>query len=117
MARRSPAGKLRQIRKIIRAWEDFAPGSVFYGHTLAQFKAAVHASEETRALIDDLQRRLRVAIHDRDVADATSMHLCGDVVNGVKGDRDHGDDGALYAAMGYTRASVRYRRRRKKTRR
>jgi hypothetical protein len=117
MARRSPAGKLQHIRRVTRAWEDFAAGSVFYGHTLAQFKAAVRASEETRALIEDLQRRLRVAIHYRNVADAKSMRLCADVANGVKGDPDHGDDSVLYAAMGYARWSVRYRRRRKKARR
>ena len=113
MARRSPAEKLQQIRKVMRAWEDYAADGVFYGHTLEQFKAAVRASEETRALIDDLERRLRVAIHDRNVADAKSMVLCADVVNGVKGHRRHGQDSAVYAAMGYRRASVRRRRGRK----
>jgi hypothetical protein len=95
------------------AWEDFAPDSVFYGYTLEEFKAAIRASEESRAVIEDLQRRLRVAIRDRNVADAKSMVLCADVVNGVKGDPTHGQDSALYAAMGYKRTSVRRRRRRK----
>jgi len=113
MARLSPAEKIKRIHRVMCAWEDFAPESVFYGHTLEQFKAAVRASEETRALINDLQRRLRVAIHDRNVADAKSMLLCADVANGVKGNPRHGGDSAVYAAMGYVRGSVRRRRRRK----
>ena len=117
MARRSPAEKLQRIHRVMRAWEDYAADGVFYGHTLEQFKAAVRASEETRALIDDLERRLRVAIHDRNVADAKSMRLCEDVASSVKGTPHHGDDSVLYAAMGYTRKSVRYRRRGKKRRR
>jgi hypothetical protein len=114
MARRSPAGKLYQIQKVIRAWEDLAPASVFYGRTLEQFKAAVRPSEATRAEIEDLQRRLREAIHRRNTADAKSMRLLNGVVNSVRGHESHGNDSALYAAMGYVRQGVWHAPRRKK---
>jgi hypothetical protein len=106
MARRSPAGKLNQIRKVTRAWEDLAPDSVFYGFTLEQFKSVVQPSEATRAEIADLQRRLREAINRRNAADAKSMRVLKFVVNAVKGHQRHGNDSTLYAAMGYVQAAA-----------
>jgi hypothetical protein len=114
MARRSPAAKFDRIQKVLRAWEYFAPDSVFYGYTLGQFKAAVRPSIATREEIRDLQRCLRTAIHSRNIADKEAMRLLDDVVNAVKGDPKHGEDGALFAAMGYVRKSARRKRRRRR---
>ena len=114
MARKSPADKQAAMRKVTGAWESFAPRTVFYGYTLARFKAALQPSHDTRAEIEALQTRLRVAIRSRDAADAKSMRLVKNVVFGVVGDPDHTEDGALYSAMKYVRKSARLKRRRQK---
>ena len=114
MARKSPADILKRIREVIGAWQELAPGTVFYGLTLAQFQKAAHPSLQARAEIEDAQRRRRRAIRQRDAADARIMSLLRGVVNGVKGNPDHGEDGALYATMGYVRKGARRKRRRKK---
>ncbi len=114
MARKSPAEIFAQIRDAIGAWEEFAPEAVFYGLTLAQFRAVARPSLRTRTEIENLNRRLRRTIQRRVVADARTMRLVQGVVSSVKGDPDHGEDSALYAAMGYVRKSARRKRRRKK---
>ncbi|MEJ1962526.1 MAG: hypothetical protein WDO56_13675 [Gammaproteobacteria bacterium] len=114
MARESPAQKIARIRKVTAAWQALGAGSVFFGHTLAQFKKAVRPSHSARAEIADLEGRLSRAIKRRDVADARSLGLMQGVVEGVKGDPRHGHNGALYSAMGYVRKSARRKGRRKK---
>ena len=114
MARKSPADKLAAMRKVVDAWESLAAGSTFYGFTLAKFKAFIRPSLEARTEIQDLQERLRVAIKRRDDADKRTMPKLRGVVNGVKGDPAHTEEGALYAAMGYVPKAARRKRRRRK---
>lgn len=114
MARKSPADILAQIRKIIEAWQDLAPDTVLYGYTLEQFREVVRPSLEARIEIDDLQRRIRMAIKRRNSADPRATRVMRGIVDGVKGTPDHGEDSALYAAMGYVMKSARRKRRRKK---
>jgi hypothetical protein len=113
----SPAEKLARIVKVTGVWQRMARDTSFYGTTLAEFKAAVKPSLEAREEIKDLQFRLRVAIRKRNAADSISLKLISSVADGVKGDRRHGDDSALYEAMGYTRETKRIKNIRRARRR
>ena len=114
MARKSPADKLTVMRRVVDAWQALASGAIFFGLTLAGFKAFIQPSLDARLEIEDLQRRLRIAIRRRDDADRRSMRKLQGVVDGVKGDPAHTHNGALYAAMGYVPKAARRKRRRRK---
>ena len=75
--------------------------------TLAQFKAAVKPSYDTRERIATLEDQLSSEKTARDNADDESLRLAQVVVNGVVGDPAEGPDGDLYEAMGYVRRSDR----------
>ena len=102
------------MHKVVGAREALAAGATFYGLTLAQFKAFIQPSLDARIEIDDLQNRLRIAIRRRDDADRKSMRKVQGVVDGVKGDPAHTQNGALYAALGYVPKAARRKRHRRK---
>lgn len=107
MPRESPADKAARFDRIIRAWEEFAPSRTFGMVTLARFKAAVQLGYTARTEIVDLQSRTRHAIVRRNAADLEAVEMAKYIVTGVKGDPDHSEDGALYAAMGFIPRHVR----------
>lgn len=114
MARKSPAEKIQRIRKVIQTWEEMAPGSVFYGMTLKQFKKKVRPCETLREGIADLRRRLSDDTDRRNDADDTAMQLLEGISNGVQGDPKFGRDSLLYGRLGYVRKSARRKRRKKR---
>ena len=75
--------------------------------TLLQFKNRVKASQDARVAIKNLEGQLSSAQNARDDADAESNRVIALVVNAVKGNPNHGEDSALYEAMGYVRKSER----------
>jgi hypothetical protein len=93
--------------QIINAWNTLAPGATFAGMTLAQFKAKVQPTFDTRTLIDGLNAQLTAAMDNRDNADGVTSATNQLIVNAVKGDPNFGDDSDLYDAMGYVRRSAR----------
>ena len=96
-----------KIATVVKAWDDLRSAKSFAGMTLAQFKTAVQPSLDARDHIDTLNDQLTAAMVDRDKADVTSLAQVALVVNAVKGDITEGEDGELYAAMGYIRKSDR----------
>ncbi len=118
MARKTPAGHLATIRKIISAWESLRPRMSFARMTLEQFKAAVQPSFDKRTAITDARALLRTLIRERNAADHRSWRLIRMVVSSVMATPEETEDGPLYAAMGYVPWSVRHgkRRRKRKTR-
>lgn len=114
MARKTPASHLATLKKVIAAWEAMRPGMSFSAMTLAQFKAAVQPCFDKRKAIVDARTLLRTLIHERNADDRRAWKLTRRVVNSVKGTPEEGEDGALYAAMGYVPWSVRHGRRRRK---
>lgn len=97
----SPKDTESKIHRILTGWETLAPEKTFGGMTLAQFKAAVQPSLDTRQRIDSLEEEARQAKADRDDADEVSMQKSQQVVNGVLADPDFGPDSALYGSFGY----------------
>lgn len=97
----------KKVSKVITAWETLAPTKSFGGMTLDEFKAKTKPSFDLRNEIAVLESQIidtDTRLVDADVIsnDATLL-----VVNAVKGDPEHGEDSALYAAMGYVRKSDR----------
>ena len=96
-----------KIQTVITAWDSLASGATFAGMTLANFKAAVQPSLDARDEVANLDGQRPVSLNKRAAADQDSNDTMLMVVNAVKGDPDHGEDSALYAAMGYVRKSER----------
>jgi hypothetical protein len=110
MARKSPAQKLKDIRRAIEAWERHAPDSVFYGMTLEQFKAAMRPSLQFREDIDHYRRCLKTLPRQRDGADTKAMRLIEGAKYAIGGDPKFGQDSLLYGDFGYVRKSARRKR-------
>ena len=96
-----------KIQTVITAWDNLAPGATFAGMTLAKFKALVQPSLDARDEVASLESQRPVSLNKRAAADQDTNDTIQMVVNAVKGDPDHGEDSALYAAMGYVRKSDR----------
>lgn len=96
-----------KIQAVITAWDNLAPGATFGGLTLAKFTAAVQPSLDARDEVATLEDQRPVSLNKRDAADQDTNDTIQMVVNAIKGDPDHGQDSALYAAMGYVRKSNR----------
>jgi hypothetical protein len=108
MARKTPAGHLETIERILSAWESMQPHMRFCGMTLDQFKAAVQPSLDKRAAITHARAQLRTLIQERNAADRRSWKLIRGVVSSVMSTPEENEDGPLYAAMGYVPWSVRH---------
>ena len=100
-----PKSTLEKIMRVINGWETLAPDKTFGGMTLAQAKAAVKSSFDTRDELRTLENQVQSKQAERDDADEESLHVIKLVVNGVVGDPDFGPDSPLYEALGYTRES------------
>jgi hypothetical protein len=108
---REKMGKAKKIENetsdIINAWSTLAPTASFGGMTLAQYKAKVQPTFDTRSAIAVIEAQRTSALDARDDADAATVPVNLLVVNAVKGDPAHGEDSDLYEAMGYVRKSAR----------
>jgi hypothetical protein len=96
-----------KLAAVLKAWKELRPTKSFAGMTLAQFTAKIQPSLDARDRIDSLEEEMTAALVQRDTADVATMGQVLLVVNAVKGDPDEGEDGELYAAMGYVRKSDR----------
>lgn len=104
---RSPSIAEEKITTLIRGWSDICPQQTFSGLTLDQCKERVKASLDARAELAELESRMTAAAVRRDAADVVSLEVVRLIVHAIKGDPTQGEDGELYAALGYTRRSQR----------
>ena len=104
---KAPKDAKAKIDEVVKAWESLAKTQSFGGMTLEQFKLAVKPSQDTRVILDDLDKQVTAALNARDTADQISLEKVQLAVNGVVGDPNYGPDSALYEAMGYVRKSER----------
>ena len=100
-------GALNRIAEITQAWESQCPETEFSGLKLEQFKAGCKPSVDGRTELADLASRTVSTKAKVAVSDAASLALIRRVVRGVQGHPDHGEDGPLYAGMGFVRSSER----------
>ena len=92
-----------QITITDSAWEEHAADAAFAGLTRAQYKLKIKPSLDARTNIQDLEEQLKAERVKRDNADVVSNAETLKVVNSIKGDPNHGENSALYAALGYVR--------------
>jgi len=102
-----PKNTIEKLNSIINGWETHAPDKSFGGMTLAQFKAKVQPSFDTRDELRVLDSQAQSKRIERDNSDKESLRVVQLVVNGVVGDPEEGPDGDLYESFGYTRTSQR----------
>lgn len=95
-----------RLQKLIDAWETLRPAKTFAGMTLEQFKAKVQPSLVARTQLTVLRAKATDSLLQRHQSDGESLDWAQKVVNAVKGDVEEGEDGPLYAAMGYVPKSL-----------
>src|SRR5262245_31551849 len=96
-----------RVREVLGAWRKHRPAKSFYGLNPDQFELEVKPFTDALTEIADLETRLQHAVSKRDLAEAAATQLVQGVVSAVKGDRQEGANGELYAAMGYIPPSQR----------
>jgi hypothetical protein len=104
---RSQKDAATRVAEVADAWEKRCPGKRFFGRTVVEFRAEVKPFVDALMELRDLQAKWDDAVYRRDLASGPAMKLVKGVVNAVKGDPEEGEDGPLYAAMGYVPASQR----------
>jgi len=107
MAINNPKRTASKLQKVVDAWQTIRPAKSFAGMTLEQFKAQVQSSLDARGQLTTLQSQATDSRMQRHQSDAASLELAQLVVNSVKGDPAEGENGSLYAAMGYIPKSAR----------
>jgi len=107
MALYNPKRTAGKLQKVVDAWQTIRPAKQFAGMTLEQFKAKVQPSLDTRDQLVNLHNQATGSRTLRRQADAASLELAQLVVNGVKADAEEGENGSLYAAMGYVPKNAR----------
>lgn len=101
MPTHNPKRVAEKLQKVLNAWETLRPAKQFAGMTLEQFKAKVQPSLATRDQLTNLRTQATDSLVQRHQSDDASQELAQLVVNAVKGDIEEGENGPLYAAMGY----------------
>lgn len=103
----NPKRIAKKLQELIAAWETLRPTKSFAGMTLEQFKAKVGPSLTAREQIAALRDQAVHSRTERRQHDEASSGLVSLVVNSIKGDPEEGEDGPLYAALGYVPKSAR----------
>ncbi len=107
MPTQSPKKVAVKLQQLIGAWETIRPAKSFAGMTLEQFKAQVQPSLATRSQLVTLTNQATDHRTQRQIQDDASLAAAQLVVNAVKGDIEEGENGSLYAAMGYITKNAR----------
>ncbi len=97
----NPSSNEEHYEKVASAFRTLAPKATFGKMTLEQFEARIQPSIDKREAIKAAEDVLKNLITERDTVDVETMKACDEVVKGVVGDPDYGDDCGLYGAMGY----------------
>ena len=91
-----------RVLGVIGAWDRKCPQKRFYSFTLEGFKGRAKPYLDALAEIASLEAQLAHAVSKRDAEARLLLPDLQGVVNAVKGDREEGgENGELYAAMGY----------------
>jgi hypothetical protein len=96
-----------RVAGVIEGWAKLRPEKRFFGKTLDEFRAEVKPFTDALRELAELQTQWDLVIARRDLASGPAMKATKKIVNAVKGDPEEGEDGPLYAAMGYVPESQR----------
>jgi hypothetical protein len=90
-----------RLGNVVTAWDNMRPHKQFFGLTVEELKLRAKPYVDARAEIADLEARMAHAASQRDAASVGLLEVIQGVVSAVKGDPAEGQNGELYAAMGY----------------
>jgi hypothetical protein len=107
MPKHNPKRVAGKLQKVVDAWETLRPSKSFAGMTLEQFKVRVQPSLATRSQLMTLRSQATDNLTQRHQSDDASLEAAQMVVNSIKGDIEEGENGSLYAAMGYVTRNAR----------
>jgi hypothetical protein len=96
-----------RVTEVAGGWLKIRPKKKLYGMTLEEYRQVVKPYTEALAEVAAMEDGLVHAKAKRDLAAGPAMKITKCIVNAVKGDPEEGEDGALYAAMGYVPSSQR----------
>lgn len=89
------------------AWKEGAPAVEFMGIKETDLSGKRTAIEAKLQICGDLTAQLKMANDEVDDLYGELDDMMVDVGNGVRGDKNFGDDSPLYGAMGFKRKSER----------
>jgi len=104
---REPKATYDKLVLLTSSWSRLRPTKTFGGMTLEQFVEETRAVHEVRTQLAEAEARVLDLRQRRTTLDATASEHMKRIVRGVLADRDEGEDGELYAAMGFIRRSDR----------
>lgn len=96
-----------RVSAVEASWRKLRPEKKFYGLTLEEYQQRIKPYTDALAEVAALEEALVHAKAKRDLAAGPAMKITKYIVNAVKGDPEEGEDGPLYAAMGYVPESQR----------
>ncbi|MBS1792747.1 MAG: hypothetical protein JSS81_02770 [Acidobacteria bacterium] len=105
--RNNPKKVKEIIERAVAALRDMARDKKFNGKGLAELEAQAERSIDARRELIAADNQKTAAIARREAEDERSLKLIEQIVAGIIGDDDFGDDSALYEAFGYVRRSQR----------
>ncbi len=106
MSKHNPKRIAEKLNAVINAWQTLRATKTFASMTLDQFKQKVQPSQTARDQLTTLKTQATDSRVQRIQSDDSTLASLQLLVNAVKGDPDEGEDGPLYAAMGYVPKSL-----------
>jgi len=107
MKKSNPKGNETVFARGLRALRNNAPDTKFKGKGLADFSAQVERCMASRHRLEDLGSATGIELVVRETEDETALAMLDDIIDGVIGHEDFGDDSALYEELGFVRKSQR----------
>ncbi|MBS1792689.1 MAG: hypothetical protein JSS81_02475 [Acidobacteria bacterium] len=95
------------IERAINGLRDMARDKKFNGKGLAELEAQAEKSFAARRDISEASNMKTAGIARREAEDEKTLKIIDQIVAGIVGDDEFGDDSALYEAFGYVRRSQR----------
>ena len=105
MSKRSPTDILKQLNKVVIAWDMIDPNLKIGSLTLAEYQAMLDRGETIRAEIRQAEARLTDLRNQRDEVFNQSWNISVRLRQLIKG--IYGDDSSQYEMVGGTRRSER----------
>jgi hypothetical protein len=95
------------IERAVNALRDYAPDVKFKGKGLAELDPQAELCFGSRRHLLELDHETSEEVINREAQDAKALAIIDEIVDGVIGHPDFGDDSPLYEALGFVRKSRR----------
>ena len=104
---KSPKKNEETIQRALNALRSLAPDKKFNNKSLADLETQAAKSMATRQRLIEIKNEEAEQIALREAEDAKTLKMIEQIVAGIIGDDDYGDDSALYELFGFVRKSQR----------